>query len=116
MAKYIEKPESEETPEDEMKESPEMQAKEAAEGIEEHDTETGEPLGDKGAEESVEGEGQDPKIEEEFQQEVTPIIESATLSQLEFMNDMVSSRLKELNKSQTKEEKASVFDMEGMEE
>lgn len=119
MAKYTAKPEAEETPEDELKESPELQAKEAAEGTEEHDTETGEKLDDEGEEEeeTTENEsvdGQDVKVPEAFQKEVTTLVQSATKHQLEFLRSLITERESELSKSESPSEKASVFDMEGM--
>ena len=108
MKTDISKPEDQETPEDEAAESPEVQAQEEADGTEQHDTETGE---EKGAEE-----GQDVKVPEQFQKEVETLIEGATSHQLEFMRSLIMDREKQLRKSESKSEKASVFDMEGMPE
>ena len=54
------------------------------------------------------------KLSEEFQKQVTPLIEGATKPELEFLRSLIQEREKELMHAETKGEKSGDFDLVGM--
>lgn len=55
-------------------------------------------------------------LSEQFQKEVTPMIQSATKPELEFMRSLIMEREKQLMHSESKATKSSTFDTSGMPE
>ena len=89
--------EQDETPTDESSESPEKQTQEQDAGTEE------------ALKPSV-------KVPEKFQVEVSAIVGSATMAELDFLRSSIMQRESTLRKAETKPEKSGTFDVEGMPE
>jgi hypothetical protein len=101
MDMEMQSPEEEaaETPEEEAAESDEMQSAEEEAGTEMHSEEDGES---------------DVKVPEQFQKAADSMVYRATKHQLDYLQNCINDRQRELMKAQTKSERSGTFDMEGL--